>query len=217
MKLAWMIVLALGAAAAAESQAEIAAKVNQEGVDLMFKAKYAEATAKFRDAVARVPEPKYFFNLCTALFQTGHFGEALSACSAVGKNKPDQALQDKTDKLIARIKDEAKAQKIELAVTPEDAALATKLNEEGKAFMFGEPSDPERAAPKFRDATAHDPQAKYFFNLCTAEYLNGKYPVALDACKQVAARHAPAELQTKTDKLIVKIRDEAKSQHIKLD
>ena len=115
MKLAaWMIVVALGASAAAESQAEVAARVNQEGVDLMFKSKFDEAAAKFRDAVARVPEPRYFFNLCTALYQTGKFGDALTACNAVAQHKPDRPLAAKAEKMIQRIKDEAKAQNVKL-------------------------------------------------------------------------------------------------------
>ena len=111
---AWLLAMALGGTALAESQAEIAAKANQAGVDLMQKEKYDDAAAKFRDAAARVPEPKYFFNLCTALFMTGKFGEALTACQAVAKHEPEPALRAKTDKLIQKIKDEAKAQHIEL-------------------------------------------------------------------------------------------------------
>jgi len=215
MKLAWLMAMALGGMALADSQAEIAARVNQEGVDLMLKSKYDDAAAKFRDAVARVPEPKYFFNLCTALFQTGRFGEALTACNAVGKNKPAPELQAKTDKLIARIKDEAKAQHIELVGAPSEAELAAKLDAEGKELMFA--SKFEEARAKFQGAVAHDPLAIYFFNLCTADYQTGKLGEALEACKQIATKHPAASVQAKADKLIQRIRDEAKAQHLKLD
>ena len=103
-----------GSYAHAQSQAEIAAKENDEGKELMFAGKYADASAKFQDAVARVPEAKYFFNLCTSRYQEGKFGEALTACNAVDKNGPSAELQAKTEKLTQRIKDEAKAQGLDL-------------------------------------------------------------------------------------------------------
>lgn len=96
--------------ASAESQAELAAKLNEEGKELMYASKFAEASGKFREAVARVPEAKYFFNLCTSLFQEGKFSEALTACSAVEKNNPTAELGAKATKLSGRIQDEAKSQ-----------------------------------------------------------------------------------------------------------
>jgi len=105
------------AAPAFAQQADLAAKLNDEGKELMFAGKFAEASAKFRDAVARVPEPKYFFNLCTSLFQEGKFDEAMTACSAIDKNNPTPEQKAKTEKLIGKIKDEAAAQKIELHPT----------------------------------------------------------------------------------------------------
>jgi hypothetical protein len=98
----------------AETQAEIAARENEEGKVLMFGGKFVEASAKFRDAVARVPEAKYFFNLCTCLYQEGKFGEALTACNSVDKNNPDDKLRGKNQKLTERIKVEAKDQGVDL-------------------------------------------------------------------------------------------------------
>ncbi|HEV7556004.1 MAG TPA: hypothetical protein VGO00_11140, partial [Kofleriaceae bacterium] len=108
------LLLAAAGSAYAQSQAQIANQLNEEGKELMFGNKYAEASAKFREAVARVPEPKYFFNLCTSLFQEGKFDLAITACNAVDKNTPAAELHDKNAKLIARIQEEAKAQNIEL-------------------------------------------------------------------------------------------------------
>ena len=102
----------LAGTAYAESQAEIAEKLNAEGKTLLFSNKYAEASAKFRLAVARVPEPGYFINLCTSLYHEGKFGEALTACNAVGNNNPSADQRTKSDKLVSRIKEEAKAQGI---------------------------------------------------------------------------------------------------------
>jgi len=104
--------IGVASSAWAQSQADLAAKANEEGKELMYANKYAEASARFRDAVARVPEPKYFFNLCTSLFQEGKFGEALTACNAVDNNNPSNEQKAKAEKLRNRIKDEAKAQGI---------------------------------------------------------------------------------------------------------
>jgi len=112
------IIIALGIAPAdtahAQSQAEIAAKLNEEGKELMFGNKFAEAAKKFQEAVARVPEAKYFVNLCLARFQEGKFDEALTACNAVELNNPTEAVKEKADKLIGKINEAAKAQNLEL-------------------------------------------------------------------------------------------------------
>jgi hypothetical protein len=109
-------VLLMSAPAFAQ-QAELASKLNDEGKDLMYDGKFAEASAKFRDAVARVPEPKYFFNLCTSLYQEGKFSDAMTACGGVGKNNPTPDLDTKAKKMIERIETEAKAQNITLVAT----------------------------------------------------------------------------------------------------
>jgi len=215
MKLAWILVVGLSGVAAA-GQPEIAAKANQDGVDLMLKSKFADAAAKFKDAFARDPQAKYVFNLCTADYQLGRFDDALTACNSVEKLQPTAELQAKTDKLIQKIKDEAAAQKIEVKPaddTPTDPAA--KSNQEGVDLMLaGKYAD---AALKFKDAVAHDPQPKYYFNLCTADYQLGKFRDALDACKAVAKLKPVAELQAKTDKLMVKIRTDAKAQKITIE
>src|SRR5215211_7316297 len=99
----------------AESQADIAARLNEEGKQLMFAnpPRYAEASAKFQEAHSRAPEPKYFFNHCTSLFQQGKFGEALTACNAADKNADDK-LKPKIAKLVERIREEAKKQNVDL-------------------------------------------------------------------------------------------------------
>jgi tetratricopeptide (TPR) repeat protein len=83
-------------------------RFNAEGTELYDAGKYAEASAKFREAVARVPEPFYFFNLCMSLWREGKRDEALQSCEAVAKNQPTPALQAKTDRVIARIRAGAK-------------------------------------------------------------------------------------------------------------
>ena len=109
--------LLASAAPAHAQQAELAAKLNEEGKELMYEGKYDASSAKFRDAVARVPEPKYFFNLCTSLFAEGKFSDAMTACGGVGKNSPTAELDGKTQKLMERIQAEAKAQNVPLVMT----------------------------------------------------------------------------------------------------
>ena len=82
-----------------EQKSDLAAKLNEEGKELMYGGKYAEASAKFDQAAHRSPEPKYFFNLCTSLFQEGSFGKALTACNAVVNNNPTPEQRAKAEKL----------------------------------------------------------------------------------------------------------------------
>lgn len=98
----------------AETQAEIAARLNEEGKQLMYSDQPAEAAKKFQEAVARVPEAKYFINLCTARLQEGKLDEALTACDAVELNNPSAEQKAKAAKLIDKIQEEAKKQNLEL-------------------------------------------------------------------------------------------------------
>jgi TolA-binding protein len=97
-----------------KGQAAIAAKLNTEAIALVRKSKFADASSKFRDAVSRVPEASYFFNLCVSLHQEGKFAEALTSCDAVKSNGPTTALEAKTEKLRARTLWAAKHQGIEV-------------------------------------------------------------------------------------------------------
>jgi len=108
------MIVALIGTARAQSQADIAAKLNEDGKELMYGNKFAEAAKKFQEAVARVPEAKYFLNLCLARFQEGKFDEALTACNAVALNNPSDAVKTKADKVIVKINDTARSQNIEL-------------------------------------------------------------------------------------------------------
>ena len=101
----------------AETQAEIAAKENEEGKDLMFAGNYKGASDKFRSAADRAPEAKYYFNLCTSLYQQGVFGAALTACNAGDNLSPDPKLKEKISKTSNKIKSDAAAQHVDLAPT----------------------------------------------------------------------------------------------------
>src|ERR1044071_4086137 len=98
----------------AQSHAEIAAKYNDEGKQLMYEDKYAEAAKAFAQAVAHAPEAKYFVNLCAARLQEGKLDDALTACHAVELNNPTPEQKTRSDKLIARINEEAQKQGLQL-------------------------------------------------------------------------------------------------------
>jgi len=100
------------------SQAEIAAKLNEEGKAEMYADHFDNAAKKFGEAAARVPEPKYLFNLGTALFQLGRFSEAQVALQTVLASSPPEPLAAKARKLLERLEQEAKAQGITLSPDP---------------------------------------------------------------------------------------------------
>src|SRR6185295_11499935 len=96
----------------AETQAELAAKENEEGKELMYRDQFADAAKKFAQASARVPEAKYFLNLCTAQLNEGQLSLALTACNAAELNSPSADQKDRAEKLIARIQEEGKKRNI---------------------------------------------------------------------------------------------------------
>jgi TolA-binding protein len=201
-----------------------AAGFNDEGVKAMYAGNYALASEHFRNAIARVPEPKYFFNLCTSLFQEGKFSEATTACAAVEAGDPTPELSEKAKKLALKIDDEAKRQGIDVRPTEpgtgpapksgSQAALAAKLSDEGVQLMFDKKY--AEASAKFRDAVARVPEPKYFFNLCTSLFQEGKFSEALTSCGAVARNNPTPALQSKTNQMMDRIKTEAKAQGIRL-
>lgn len=151
----------LASYAHAESQAEIASKENEEGKQLMFQQKYADASAKFQDAVARVPEAKYFFNLCMSLYQEGKFGEALTACNSVDKNGADDALKTKASKLEDKIKDEAQKQGVALQPTGGGGGETNVPPPDGNNGATPPPDGNNGSAPPPNGGTGAPPPAAY--------------------------------------------------------
>jgi tetratricopeptide (TPR) repeat protein len=104
--------IAAGKPTSRKTQADIAATLNHEGSDLLRARKFELASAKYREAVARVPEPAYFFNLCLALYAEGKYSEALSSCDAASNSEPGEAVEGRTRELRDRILVAAKRQGI---------------------------------------------------------------------------------------------------------
>jgi tetratricopeptide (TPR) repeat protein len=96
-----LFVLGSPTPAAAQSAAERAAQLNEEGKKLwQEKSDLAGAVEKFRQATVLSPEGRYYFNLCYALHQLGQYREALTACRAVEPNGADADVLKKTAVVI---------------------------------------------------------------------------------------------------------------------
>ena len=114
------IVIALTRLAHAEDplqQPDVAEQYNKEGKLLMGESQYAEAAAKFRQAIKRNPIAGYFMNLCAALLSDGKLDEALATCHLAEGKQPSDAQKDKIARLTEKIKADAKAAHVELHET----------------------------------------------------------------------------------------------------
>jgi tetratricopeptide (TPR) repeat protein len=211
MKAICVLVLLTRVAIAEPSNAQVAAQDNNEGKDLMFANKPKEAAAKFRDAADRDPQATYYFNLCTALYQKGVFGAALSACKVVATLHPTAKIATKTETTIKRIISDATAQNVDL--NPVEPTRAS-LDDAGKDLMFA--GKYQAAAEQFRKATALEPTAGHFHNLCLALYQSGQFAQANTACRAALAHKPSVELRAKIDKYLRLIHDDAAAQHIAL-
>lgn len=180
-----------------------AAELNEQGKKLMFAGKFDEASRLFRDAVARVPEPKYFFNLGTSLFQEGKFEEALTALDAVPVNHPTPQQRAKTAKLRAKVLAECKSQGIEcLDKAPKPALIAGEageLNDRGKAAMRGQHFD--EASQLFWRAFELEPDPRYGLNVARALFQSSQMQAALSVLGEMRQREATPELWINADRL----------------
>jgi hypothetical protein len=110
--------LLVASAARAESQAHIAAGLNRDGERALSAQRYREATRKFQGAVARVPEPRYFLNLCMSLDGEHRLSDALVACKAAANTSSSDELTAKARARIAKIREQARARHVELDDAP---------------------------------------------------------------------------------------------------
>ncbi len=166
------IAVALTGTAYAQSQAEIAERLNEEGKTLMRGNQYAEASKKFQEAVARVPEAKYFFNLCVARTNEGLLDDAITACRAVDLNNPPAELKAKTEKMVEKINDIAKSQGIPppkgtgggcqgTDCKPLDPVDPNRPKDPAHPVDPNQPKDPTHPENPTRVAEATRPQIRY--------------------------------------------------------
>jgi Flp pilus assembly protein TadD len=86
-----------------QSQADLAAMLNEEAKNLMYSNHFDEAAKKFREAFTRVPDAKYALNLGLALFQLGRFNDARVALRTAQASSPTEAQAAKFTKTIEMI------------------------------------------------------------------------------------------------------------------
>jgi serine/threonine protein kinase len=130
-------------APAGPTQAELAERGNEQGKVLLRHDHPQEATRKFQEAIARDPQPTYFFNLCTAQFLAGQFDEALGSCSQVEPTGGTEELQARTAALVDRIMAEARNQHITVrpfrAVTPPPQVATDRSSDRSPRSTHDEP------------------------------------------------------------------------------
>src|SRR5262245_21361899 len=110
----------LAGPAAAQSPADKADELNEQGKELYRKGDKAGAADKFRQAIVLSPEARFYYNLCAMLDEMGRLNEALTACEAVAANGASQALIDKTQTRIEGIKQRLGARGDDGGGTPPD-------------------------------------------------------------------------------------------------
>ena len=123
MKLAWLVVLALGcgsspppapAPAPAPTKSDDAVALDADGQKLMAAGNYADAEKKFIAAYNKDPKAQYCFDLCTSEQQLGKLQLALNACKKVALHDPSPELKAKADQTMQSIRDTAKAQNVDV-------------------------------------------------------------------------------------------------------
>ncbi len=133
----------------------------------------------------------------------GVLGGGLVALFASGQKKPasSQGLATSSEDPVARTNASTHL--------PDRAAV---LNNEGKNFMFA--GKFAEASHRFREAVSLVPETKYFFNLGTSLFQEGKFDEALTALDGIRSANPTPQQMEKVVVLRGKILDECKAQGI---
>jgi hypothetical protein len=75
-------------------------QLNNEGKTLFRAADVQGAAAKFHEAIAAYPDPRYYFNLCFAYESLKRYDDAITTCKQVLELNPDERLVEKTNERI---------------------------------------------------------------------------------------------------------------------
>jgi hypothetical protein len=133
--------------AVAQTPAQQADKLNDEGKALFADKRYEDAHARFREAATLSPEGRFYFNMCYALNFLERYDEAIQACEQVEAAGADAALRDKTEKALASLRDKAAAR------SPARGATASQTTESSDDPTGPAPSAGEGRAA--RGASGH--------------------------------------------------------------
>jgi tetratricopeptide (TPR) repeat protein len=100
----------LASPALAQSPAQQADALNNQGKQFFAEKRYEEAYAKFKDAATLSPEGRFFFNMCYALNFLERYEDAIQACEQVEAAGGDAELKEKTQRALASLREKQAAQ-----------------------------------------------------------------------------------------------------------
>jgi tetratricopeptide (TPR) repeat protein len=145
------------------AQNKKAEALNDEGKDLYSDGKdYDGAASKFRQAIAIAQDPRYYFNLCSALDKLDQYEQALQACDDVFQHKPKPDLATKTGKKAADIRQRMKAAETEPPADPGATAPSPQPPADTKPGPADiKPTDPAMAAARPPAPAAGQPRTLY--------------------------------------------------------
>jgi serine/threonine-protein kinase len=216
----------------APAQVDAATKLYEQGQERRRAGDNEVARQRFSQAIAQDPRAKYFLNLAVTDMALGHDDAAAAELreallhaptpdEAAGVTKLFEILEQRASRMVRRPKSPTSPSQVKAPAAPAEATaglsqveISARLNVEGRALM-----DADRyndAARKFQEAIAHVPRAQYFINLCTAWVQAGKFDQALTACHAVALNNPTADQQASANRLISRLREEARKQNIEL-
>jgi hypothetical protein len=107
---AGVLVLATAGVSFAQTNAERADQLNNEGKAAMKAKDFPTASDRFQQAIVLSREGRFYFNLCVSLYSQGKLVDSLEACKAVESAGADAALREKTTGMIGKVRDEMKRQ-----------------------------------------------------------------------------------------------------------
>ena len=128
-----------GGAASAQSAAQQADRLNEEGKALFAEKRYEEAYGKFRDAAGLSAEGRFFFNQCYALNFLERYADAISACEQVKPAGADAELQAKADRALVSLREKLAAQQAAAQPQPQPAGPAPQGPDPFLATQAGMP------------------------------------------------------------------------------
>lgn len=92
---------------------------------------------------------------------------------------------------------------VTVAAEPSVARTPEELNEEAKVHMFA--GRYVEAIAKYKEVLRVAPMAKYYFNLCTAHFMNHERDAANQACNTGLTKDPDPALKTKLEKMLERI------------
>jgi hypothetical protein len=110
LTVAAFLIAGTAGSALAQTNAQRADQLNDEGKTAMKAKNFQVASERFQQAILLSREGRFYFNLCVSQFYEAKLVEALDACKAVESAGADGDLKEKTGKMIGKVKEEMRRQ-----------------------------------------------------------------------------------------------------------